>query len=162
MDNTTTNLNWVSSHTRQNFLHIDDPKYIVPEVKITSGSYDEVANENLLWGKIEERPWGTYQILYEDATCKVKKIVVNPGCAPSYQYHQYRQELWQIISGEAIARRDADEFKLRRGDFITIDNFDRHRIRNTGTEPLIFIEIQIGTYFGEDDIVRLDDDYGRK
>ncbi len=162
------NPDWVSSNSAQRYIITDDPNYTAPDVVVTTAAtdsadviYDAPANENLLWGKIEERPWGTYQVLYEDATCKVKKIVVNPFCAPSYQYHRYRKELWQIISGEGIATINDVNVPCATGDYVYVRLLEKHRIRNIGSEPLIFIEIQTGELCIETDIVRISDDYNR-
>jgi len=109
----------------------------------------------------ESRPWGTYEILLDDPSCKVKKIIVNPGQCPSYQYHYKRSEHWVITSGEAEVCLDDKTFTLKSGDSVYIPKEARHTIKNTTDDPLEFIEVQTGTYFGEDDIVRLKDNYGR-
>jgi len=108
-----------------------------------------------------ERPWGTYQVLLDDANCKVKKIVVNPGQSLSYQYHHKRSEDWLFITGTGVMTLDDKEFSISSGEKIHIPATSKHSVRNDGTSDLTFIEIQTGEYFGEDDIVRLSDKYGR-
>jgi mannose-6-phosphate isomerase len=107
------------------------------------------------------KPWGSYQNLLESEDCKVKKIVITPNNRPSYQYHFKREEKWIVVRGEGTVTLDDTDFSVSVGDVINVPLKARHRIKNTGKENLIFIEVQIGTYFGEDDIVRLEDDYGR-
>jgi mannose-6-phosphate isomerase len=107
------------------------------------------------------RPWGTYEVLLDDDNCKVKKITVSPEENPSYQYHHKRAEDWIIISGNGEVRLDDDVFSVFEGDRVRVPMMSRHTIKNCGDEPLVFIEIQTGSYFGEDDVVRLEDKYGR-
>jgi mannose-6-phosphate isomerase-like protein (cupin superfamily) len=107
------------------------------------------------------RPWGQYQILYDGDDCKVKRITVNPGGKLSYQYHFKRNEDWLIISGHGVVTLDGIKSSISPGHRIHIATKIPHRVHNTGSEPLVFIEIQTGSYFGEDDIVRIEDDYGR-
>jgi len=109
----------------------------------------------------EERPWGKYQILYEDDNCKVKKITVNPKQKLSYQLHKKRSELWTIVSGTGLATFEGQFVELEKGKSVSIPKNTKHRIQNDGDEILVFIEVQTGSYFGEDDIIRFEDDYGR-
>ena len=109
----------------------------------------------------EDRPWGSYENLLDEKYCKVKKIIVKPGQAPSYQFHYKRSETWIIVQGTGHLTLDDEKSEVNKGDTIQVPVKVKHRIRNTGKEDLIFIEIQQGSYFGEDDIVRLSDDYGR-
>lgn len=111
---------------------------------------------------IEIRPWGSFEILFENKSCKIKRIKVNPGGRLSYQYHKKRSEAWTIIQGNAIVTLDGNEIKNKKGDTITIPKGAKHRVQNNKNEVLVFIEVQTGEYFGEDDIVRIKDDYGRK
>lgn len=106
-------------------------------------------------------PWGKWEVLLDDSNCKVKKITINPGQSPSYQYHYKREEVWVVVSGHGEAILDDIPIKVEKSQKLIIPKLQKHRLRNTGTDPLIFIETQIGEYFGEDDIVRLSDDYGR-
>jgi len=107
------------------------------------------------------RPWGTYEVLLDDAECKVKKITVNPGENPSYQYHHKRSEDWIIVSGDGEVCLDGNIITVTAGDRVHVPTMSKHTIKNCGDSPLVFIEIQTGSYFGEDDIVRLEDKYGR-
>ena len=109
----------------------------------------------------DNRPWGSYTVLEETPTYKVKRIEVLPGQRLSYQKHERRAEHWVIVGGRAIVTLDGKEVGLSPGQSIDIPRRAPHRITNPGTALLTFIEIQHGDYFGEDDIVRLEDDYGR-
>lgn len=110
---------------------------------------------------IEHRPWGSYEILFESNKCKVKKITVNPGQKLSYQRHFKRSESWTIVSGVASIVLNGKEIIKSSGDVVKILQCHFHRIMNLGDENLVFIEVQTGSYFGEDDIVRYEDEYGR-
>jgi mannose-6-phosphate isomerase len=110
---------------------------------------------------MEQRPWGTYQIILDDEKTKVKKITVDPEKRLSYQTHEKRSEYWVIVEGTGQVTIDGIASMAIAGDAFIIEQGIPHRIHNTGTEPLVFIETQLGIYFGEDDIVRLDDDFGR-
>jgi mannose-6-phosphate isomerase-like protein (cupin superfamily) len=109
----------------------------------------------------ESRPWGTFENLVEEEYCKIKRIIVNPGESLSYQYHYKRSEVWTIIKGKGVFTLDGKERYAAPGKVFVIPAKAKHRIKNTGEKELIFIEVQHGSYFGEDDIVRLEDDYGR-
>ena len=111
--------------------------------------------------EIGERPWGKYFVLEDEPNYKLKRIEVNPGHRLSYQYHHHRQEFWTIVEGEAVVVLDEVEHVLKYGESIFIPLGAKHRIENRGTEILVFVEVQTGTYFGEDDIVRLEDEYDR-
>ncbi|TFH41182.1 MAG: cupin domain-containing protein [Chrysiogenales bacterium] len=107
------------------------------------------------------RPWGFYENLVEGTGHKVKRITVYPGKRLSLQSHERRSEHWYIVAGEALFNLNDDAIRLKPGEAVNIGLSDRHRIENVGSENLVFIEIQTGDYFGEDDIVRYDDDFGR-
>jgi mannose-6-phosphate isomerase-like protein (cupin superfamily) len=109
----------------------------------------------------EERPWGTFFILDEGPNYKVKRIEVLPGKRLSYQRHAYRTEHWFVTGGTAKVTLNGREILLKTGESLDILKGDKHRIENPGGETLIFIETQTGEYFGEDDIERFDDDFGR-
>jgi mannose-6-phosphate isomerase len=113
-------------------------------------------------GEYSERPWGNYTVLSDDAADhKVKRIVVHPGKRLSYQKHAQRAEHWFIVSGTPKVTLDGTVTELAPGQAIDIPTGAAHRIANEGTDDVVFIEVQHGTYFGEDDIVRLEDDFGR-
>lgn len=111
--------------------------------------------------KEEQRPWGFFETLLDDGLCKVKKISIKPGQAPSYQYHFRRDEFWIVVAGEGDLKIDGEFVKIFKGFTVKINREQRHQVRNCGDSDLVFIEVQTGEYFGEDDIVRLEDDYGR-
>tara|TARA_R100000008_G_C3487833_1_gene117137 strand:+ start:274 stop:618 length:345 start_codon:yes stop_codon:yes gene_type:complete len=107
------------------------------------------------------KPWGSFINILDEKYTKVKQIVVKPGQSPSYQYHYKRSEIWVIVKGTAEVRIDDVVTTHTVGDIIKIPTEAKHQPINSGDEDLIFIEIQLGEYFGEDDIVRLEDKYGR-
>ena len=107
------------------------------------------------------RPWGRYEILQDTPTYKVKTIWVQPGHRLSLQRHQKRQEHWFIVQGVADVLLGEETFTKRPGETVDVQVGQLHRIGNSGTEEMIFIEVQTGTYFGEDDIERIQDDYAR-
>jgi len=108
------------------------------------------------------RPWGRYEVLLDNPHCKVKRIIVSPGHRLSYQSHEERDETWTIITGEALVTLDGIDMVFRAGQTIKIKRKEKHRVENTQDDhDLVFIEVQTGDYFGEDDIKRYSDDYGR-
>ncbi|MCF6186835.1 MAG: phosphomannose isomerase type II C-terminal cupin domain [Desulfobulbaceae bacterium] len=110
----------------------------------------------------DHRPWGSFTILADEVDHKVKRIVVKPGQRLSLQRHKYRREHWLVISGRALVTRNDEQLELGPGQSVDIGQGDIHRVRNDGNCDMVFIEIQLGEYFGEDDIERLEDDYGRQ
>jgi len=111
--------------------------------------------------QFEARPWGSYTVLDEGEGYKVKRIEVLSGKRLSYQKHAHRAEHWMIVNGTAKVTLEGHELVRAVGDTVDIPIGAAHRIENTGPERLVFIEVQRGTYLGEDDIVRLQDDFGR-
>ena len=109
----------------------------------------------------EERPWGTFENLLDTDYCKVKQIVIKKGQAPSYQYHFKRSEVWVVVQGKGELKLDDIITPVITGQIIHVPLKAKHQIKNNSDEDLIFIEVQLGDYFGEDDIVRLEDNYGR-
>jgi mannose-1-phosphate guanylyltransferase/mannose-6-phosphate isomerase len=109
----------------------------------------------------EERPWGYFETLMETETSKVKLLCVLPNHRLSLQKHKYRSETWYVIRGEAKVTKGNERFSLLSGDSIIIKQNEEHRLENLSNETLEIIEIQTGTYFGEDDIIRIQDSYGR-
>ena len=108
------------------------------------------------------RPWGRYEIFFESETCKVKRIIVKPEQRLSYQYHHKRKEAWTVVQGTARVTLNDEEADYQVGDTITIEQGDKHRMANPSSKKeMAIIEVQTGTYFGEDDIVRIEDDYER-
>lgn len=111
--------------------------------------------------RFDRRPWGTFTVLDEGKDFKVKRIEVLPGKRLSYQKHSQRAEHWVVVQGTAKVTLDDHEFVVRPGEAIDIAIGSAHRVENPGEETLLFIEVQRGAYLGEDDIVRLQDDFGR-
>lgn len=109
----------------------------------------------------DQRPWGSYKVLLDNPGYKVKEILVKPGGRLSYQLHHQRSEHWYVVSGEALVTLNDKDIILKKDQFMDIPVESKHRVANRGQEDLIFIEIQTGEYFGEDDIERFFDDYGR-
>lgn len=107
------------------------------------------------------RPWGQYWVLEDAPTHKVKRIEVNSGGRLSYQYHYKRSEVWTIISGTGRITLDGEIRDYKAGEVVQIPQGSKHRIENPGAVPCVFVEVQYGSYFGEDDIVRIEDDYNR-
>ena len=109
----------------------------------------------------EKRPWGRFLVIHDEPTYKLKRIEVDPGGRLSYQYHNKRSEAWTIVYGVGCITIDGIQKDYFKGDTVLIPLGSKHRIENKGTEKLIFIEVQTGSYFGEDDIVMVEDDYNR-
>lgn len=107
------------------------------------------------------RPWGTYTTLKEEGGYKVKRITVRPGQSLSLQYHHHRAEHWTVVRGHGIVQIGDVEHPTGPGEYRYIPLKEKHRLTNTGEEELVLIEVQVGDYLGEDDIVRLQDNYGR-
>lgn len=110
---------------------------------------------------MEIRPWGKFYIIDESPKYKIKRIEVNSGHRLSYQYHNKRSEAWTIIKGIAHVTLDGVEQTYNEGETVLIPVGVKHRVKNVGKNKLVFIEVQTGQYFGEDDIVRVEDDYNR-
>ena len=111
--------------------------------------------------EIDIRPWGKYEVLLDSDNVKVKRITVNSNSRLSYQYHDKRREQWTVVKGNLTIVLDDEKVFRTSGESISIPLGARHRAWNETDEPVIFIEVQTGTYFGEDDIIRIEDDYKR-
>jgi mannose-6-phosphate isomerase-like protein (cupin superfamily) len=109
----------------------------------------------------DHRPWGFYEVLADRPEHKVKRITVYPGQRLSYQRHFQRSEHWYVIQGRAVVTLNGQEIEAPAGEAIDLPVGSWHRVRNPGESNLVFIEVQTGEYFGEDDIERAEDDYGR-
>ena len=116
----------------------------------SEGSYDKA-----------EKPWGYFETLMETDASKVKLLYVLPGERLSLQKHQHRRETWYVIHGTAKVTKDKERFTMQTGDSVIIEKNQLHRLENSGDIPLQIIEVLTGSYFGEDDIIRLEDSYGR-
>lgn len=111
--------------------------------------------------RFDRRPWGTFTVLDEADGFKVKRIEVLPGKRLSYQKHAQRAEHWVVVQGTAKVTLDDRDVIVAAGEAIDIAIGAAHRVENPGSGTLVFIEVQRGGYLGEDDIVRLQDDFGR-
>ena len=109
----------------------------------------------------DERPWGSYTVLSDGADHKVKQIVVAPGKRLSYQRHAHRSEHWFVVRGSGVVTVDGEDRELGAGDAVDVPVGSAHRMTNPGRDDLVFIEVQHGESFAEDDIERLEDDFGR-
>jgi mannose-6-phosphate isomerase-like protein (cupin superfamily) len=130
-------------------------------VKELVDSMKEAGQSEATEHPFEIRPWGGFEILSDQKEFKAKRITIDPGAQLSYQSHQKRNEHWVIISGQAEFVLNEKTSMLKPGDSVHIPAGAKHRLRNPGSVPLIFVEVQTGSYFGEDDIVRYKDDYNR-
>src|SRR4051794_38671868 len=127
------------------------------EVDTAPGAEPLGANDS----RREERPWGSWEVIDAEDGYKVKRIEVHPGCRLSYQFHEHRSEHWVVVQGQATCLIDGVESVAEPGHSVDVPLGAKHRLGNDGEETLIVIEVQRGAYTGEDDIVRLEDDYGR-
>jgi mannose-6-phosphate isomerase-like protein (cupin superfamily) len=109
----------------------------------------------------EERPWGCFEILFEEAGLKVKRIMVKPGKRLSLQSHEHRAENWVVVRGQALVTVGEETVRLEKRQTVFIPERTKHRMENPGKQELVFIEVQTGTYLGEDDITRFQDDFDR-
>ena len=109
----------------------------------------------------EQRPWGRFYVLHDEPTYKLKRIEVDPGGRLSYQLHYKRSEAWTMVEGIGTITLEGETKDYIAGDTILIPQGVKHRIENKGMGKVVFIEVQTGIYFGEDDIVRIEDDYNR-
>jgi len=133
----------------------------VQDVKEVVTQLSDLQDEAAEFHKTVFRPWGSFSILEDAADCKVKRLVVKPGQVLSLQMHHKRAEHWTVIRGVAKVRTGEKEFLLGPNESTYIPVETRHRLENPGTEDVHLIEVQTGDYFGEDDIVRYEDIYGR-
>ena len=114
-----------------------------------------------LENNFELRPWGKFENILETSFYKIKKLTISPKSRLSLQFHKFRSEHWFVIEGTATITLNKKEYKLKKGNSIDIPRKAVHQINNKSSKELIIIEIQLGNYFGEDDIIRLDDPYAR-
>ena len=112
-------------------------------------------------GDHDNRPWGRWEVLDTGEGFAVKRITVNPGAILSLQLHHHREEHWVIVRGRARVTRGSEVLELARNQAVFIPLETAHRIENPGDEPLEFVEVQVGDKLDENDIVRLEDRYGR-
>ncbi len=119
-------------------------------------------HEAAVFHQTVHRPWGSYTILEDEEDCKVKRLVVKPGQILSLQRHQRRSEHWTVVTGTAKVRNGDKEFLLQANESTYIPKNTMHRLENPTEQDIALIEVQCGNYFGEDDIERFEDIYGRK
>ena len=131
------------------------------DVKEVVTQLAELKHEAVSFHKTVHRPWGSFTILEDAADCKVKRLVVKPGQVLSLQLHHRRAEHWTVVRGTAKIRLGDEEFLLEANQSTYIPTGTLHRLENPGNEDIHLIEVQTGDYFGEDDIERLEDIYGR-
>ena len=136
-------------------------KDVAQKVKLVVDALRERKHESIQLPSTVHRPWGTYTTLNEDAGYKVKRITVKPGAAISLQYHAQRAEHWVVVQGTATVQIGDEEYKTLPGQYRYIPLKEKHRLTNVGRDELVLVEVQCGSYLGEDDIVRLADTYGR-
>lgn len=111
----------------------------------------------------EDRPWGSFEVLYGGPGFQVKRLTVKPLARLSLQWHRHRDEHWAVARGTAKVLVDGVEHTLGRGQSMDVPRTVQHRIENiSSVDPLEIVELQTGDYLGEDDIVRVEDDYGRE
>jgi mannose-1-phosphate guanylyltransferase/mannose-6-phosphate isomerase len=133
----------------------------VQDVKEVVSQLSELKHEAAEFHKTVYRPWGSFSILEDANDCKVKRLVIKPGQVLSLQMHHKRAEHWTVIRGVAKVRLGEKEFFLRPNESTYIPLETQHRLENPGSEDVHLIEVQTGEYFGEDDIIRYEDIYGR-
>jgi len=153
---------------------LDDVVVVTTDDAILVASRDRVQDIKLVVERLKKagrpeakihsrvhRPWGFYQCLHEGERFQVKRLTVKPGATLSLQKHYHRAEHWVVVNGTALVTRDSDQVLLRENESIYIPLGAVHRLENPGKVTLNLIEVQSGSYLGEDDIVRLTDTYGR-
>ncbi len=138
------------------------PRARAQDVKKIVEELERQGRPEIRLGREVFRPWGSYDSLDDAPGFQVKRLTVMPGAALSLQMHHHRAEHWVVVGGTARITRDDEVFELAFGGHTFIPRGARHRIENPGTDPLRIIEIQVGDYLGEDDIVRFEDRYGRQ
>lgn len=131
------------------------------DVKQVVEQLAELKHEAVTYHKTVHRPWGSFTILEDTEDCKVKRLIVKPGQVLSLQKHYKRSEHWTVVQGTAKVRLGDDEFLLEANNSTYIPVNTLHRLENPGEKDVHLIEVQTGSYFGEDDIVRYEDIYGR-
>ena len=131
-----------------------DVKAVVSKLKLLS-------HATVRHHRTVHRPWGSYTVLEEGAGFKIKRIVVRPGASLSLQRHRYRSEHWVVVAGEAVVSNEGREVRITKNESAFISANAAHRLSNPGVADCVMIEVQVGSYVGEDDIERLDDVYGR-
>jgi len=153
----------------QDMLVVDTPDALFVAPRGSSQKVREAVRElkedgcrEAVEAPVNARPWGTYETLGQTSRYKIKRIIVEPGERLSLQYHHHRSEHWVVVRGTALVGLDGSESMIYEGQSCYVPKGTPHRLSNPGKVPLEIIEVQNGEYVGEDDIVRLDDDYRRE
>ncbi|MHB8163913.1 MAG: mannose-1-phosphate guanylyltransferase/mannose-6-phosphate isomerase [Methanoregula sp.] len=142
-------------------LLICDNKH-TEQVKKLVNQYNKADDPITRFHRQVHRPWGSYTVLEESGVYKIKRVTVRPGQKLSLQLHHHRSEHWVVVSGTAEVVLDGEMRLLRKGESTFVRSGMMHRLKNPGVIPLEVIEVQLGEYLEEDDIVRFEDDYGRE
>jgi mannose-1-phosphate guanylyltransferase/mannose-6-phosphate isomerase len=152
----------------ENQVIVETPDAVLVASKDRVQDVKEIVNQLKSQGRSEvslhrqvHRPWGSYEGICESERFQVKRIVVSPGASLSLQMHHHRAEHWTVVKGTARVTRGDETFTLAEDQSTYIPLGIKHRLENPGKIPLELIEVQTGSYLGEDDIVRFDDNYGR-
>ena len=152
----------------ENLIIIDTPDAVLVADKTRAQDvkhlYDELkakGHEAYKLHRTVHRPWGTYTVLEGGNGFKIKRIEVKPGASLSLQMHHHRSEHWVVLQGQAMVANGSDSILLNKGESTFIPARKLHRLSNQGDDPLVVIEVQVGSYVGEDDIERISDSYGR-
>jgi mannose-1-phosphate guanylyltransferase/mannose-6-phosphate isomerase len=132
------------------------------QVKNLVTQYNEKNDPVTKFHRQVHRPWGSYTVLDEGSRYKIKRVTVKPGEQLSLQLHHHRSEHWVVVNGTAEVELNGEKKLLRKGESTFVHSGMKHRLKNPGLIPLEVIEVQLGDYLEEDDIVRFDDEYGRK
>jgi mannose-6-phosphate isomerase len=122
----------------------------------------DTTRSNMVMHQTDVRPWGEYEVVLDAPDVKIKLIEVFPGQRMSYQYHEQRAEVWTVIHGTLTIVLNGEKLYRGPGQSIRIPLGAKHRAWNETDLPVHFVEVQTGTYFGEDDIIRIEDDYNRE
>jgi len=138
------------------------PRGSSQDVRRIVGHLEEQGRSERMVHPTVRRPWGVYTVLIESGRYKVKRITVDPRNKLSLQKHEKRSEHWVVVTGEIVVTRGEEKMTLRANEGITIPIGELHRIENTGDVPAELVEVQLGDYVGEDDVIRFDDDFGRR
>ena len=149
----------------ENILEADICKKLGIDLVFGVGGQEKIESSSQLTknylGNVEKRPWGNYHIIAKNTGYQIKEIKVAEGAKLSLQKHKSRSEFWQIVRGKSKITIEESDHYLKEKEHIYIPKNTIHRIENIGKEELIFIEIQLGENLREDDIIRIEDDYGR-
>ena len=150
---------------KKNILEVEVCAKFNIELEFGIGGKEKIESSSKLTknylGNVEKRPWGNYHIIAKNTGYQIKEIKVTKNSKLSLQMHKNRSEFWQIVKGESKIIIDNKEYFLKEKEHIYIPKDSIHRIENIGKEELVFIEIQLGENLKEEDIIRLEDDYGR-